>query len=845
MLLVASAVLACASGLVTVTAVTSQASATPASCVVGVLCEAEQATLTGAVGTGSDHNGYTGAGFAAGFTATGAALTDGLDVATAGTYELRVRYANGTGGDGQHATRTLSVSLDGGAPTTVTLPTTPSWDDWAIATVPSLTLTAGKHTLVITRGNNDSGNVNIDSFAVTTPGMPYPTPPPPPSYICGSTTNSEWAHGTTASAIGWAGNHQGVVACLAGSFVVKNTQQLYGYGVYNKTTTTWKNAEGYLPALITSFKADGAKVSITNFGDKVTIGGKDFVAVYSRVAVTNNSTSTITVDPQPTPGLVALNNASNDVPAGRTVVHDYAVFSDEFGATVPYPSDTQLRAAGGWAQHYAHMRTYWNKQLRGIAEIKELPDRTLIDAYKTGFIYTQITRDGPVLKTGVNGYDKEYSHDVIGIVANMLTQGFQREDSLTALDLLLRLRDVVGPQAQYDDGIWKYAWPWAIYLQKTGDLAGVKANFATPGPAGDAAQPSIKATAHAIAAARTGPGGIMHMTSDIDSNGYWTIDDYSALMGLAAYRWLAEQVGDKTESQWATNEYTSLLNAVNTTLTSTITKYHLNYLPCSMVEPNDKNRCSNPKDANWAAPFLFGRWAWDGYLFGAPIHGPGKDLIDATYDYGFGRLAGILPPNTFGGYGSQDYTTAYNAGYGEWGLAGNAHRDQSILSYQFMIANAQSGPYSWWEEMSGPDPKSPWVGNHPADGGGSSPHAWGAADANMALLDSLVVERGDGTLIVGRGVPKAWIGNSRKPITVDNMPITGGKRLALSIVSRGKQVVLTLKGDPSAGPILFQLPAFVGNIEGASTGKVDANSGTVTLPAGTRSVVVTLNHVTS
>ena len=37
-----------------------------------------------------------------------------------------------------------------------------------------------------------------------------------------------------------------------------------------------------------------------------------------------------------------------------------------------------------------------------------------------------------------------------------------------------------------------------------------------------------------------------------------------------------------------------------------------------MTEPNTANRCANAEDANWAAPFLFGRWAWDGYLFGAP-----------------------------------------------------------------------------------------------------------------------------------------------------------------------------------------------------------------------------------
>ena len=225
-------------------------------------------------------------------------------------------------------------------------------------------------------------------------------------------------------------------------------------------------------------------------------------------------------------------------------------------------------------------------------------------------------------------------------------------------------------------------------------------------------EPSIKDTAHIIAADRTGPGGIMQQTNDIDANGSWTIDNYEALMGLWTYRWLALKVGNTSEANWAAGQYSSLLAAVNKTLNATISANQLNYLPCSMVEPNTDNRCVNAEDANWAAPFLFGRWAWDGYLFGAPLNGPGLNLIDATYKYGFARLAGKLPPNTFGGYPTQYYSTAYNAGYGEWGLASNDYRDQGILSYQFMVSNGQSGPYSWWESQQFPNPGSPWIGTH-------------------------------------------------------------------------------------------------------------------------------------
>ena len=79
-----------------------------------------------------------------------------------------------------------------------------------------------------------------------------------------------------------------------------------------------------------------------------------------------------------------------------------------------------------------------------------------------------------------------------------------------------------------------------------------------------------------------------------------------------------------------------------------------------------------------------------------------------------------------------------------------------------MIANSQSGPFSWWESSSAPDPHSPWVGRHPATGQGSSPHAWGIAGADKVLLDSLVAQRSDGSLVVGRGVPPGWLDRARR-----------------------------------------------------------------------------------
>jgi len=158
-----------------------------------------------------------------------------------------------------------------------------------------------------------------------------------------------------------------------------------------------------------------------------------------------------------------------------------------------------------------------------------------------------------------------------------------------------------------------------------------------------------------------------------------------------------------------------------------------------------------------------------------------------------------------------------------------------------MIANSQSGPYSWWESSTAPVAKSAWIGRHPAAGQGSSPHAWGIAGANKVLLDSLVAQMSDGTLIVGRGVPTKWL-ESGSPISVTNFPTTGGRRLNLKISSRGLSVSLALSGQAPSGPVLFQLPSFVNNIARTSSGSVTQSTGTVTLTARTRSVTVQLRN---
>jgi hypothetical protein len=115
------------------------------------------------------------------------------------------------------------------------------------------------------------------------------------------------------------------------------------------------------------------------------------------------------------------------------------------------------------------------------------------------------------------------------------------------------------------------------------------------------------------------------------------------------------------------------------------------------------------------------------------------------------------------------------------------------------------------------------------------------ANANMVLLDSLAAQRADGSLIVGRGVPNAWV-RTGKVISLANFPTVDGRHAGLTIRTSGSTVTLTLTGQRPFGPVLFQLPAFVGNIAHASAGVINETTGTVTLAPTVRTVAVQLKR---
>jgi hypothetical protein len=676
-----------------------------------------------------------------------------------------------------------------------------------------------------------------------------PTPAPCPQSVCeGDDPNHNTAD---AAVLGWDGDHDAVYAHMDGSYRIRDGKSAtISFGIYNNPQSlTWYNESGYLPCLTTQFERPNEQctIKISSFADKVTIPlnlGNDYVVIYTRVSINNHGSTTQTLCPSPQVNASQLPGCPTPSPSpagtpvplatpractikqNQTVTFDYAIAADRFGSGYQWPSDTNLANAGGWDSHYSHMASYWNNKLAGIVNITQLPDPTLINAYKAGYIYTHIVKDGSCLKTGEGpGYDSIFNHDEIGILANLFVLG----DFTGAQTFLPNLGGGNGA----DDANYKYSWPWALYLEKTGDPAGLVTTYFD----------CIKAKAHSIDTDRTGPGGIIKATIAVDNLGFWTVDNWSALMGLQAYEYICSRLGNGPEKTWAANEYNSLLTAVNNVLSSTMTSNNINYIPPAMLE---SNALRDPKDAVWASMFSFGRWAWDGYLFGANQSGVSLTNIDNTYDAGFlaGWAAGLAPHNFgfFPQFWPLGYSTVYNAGSASGALRGEKYRSEGIYGYQFMIANGQSGPFCWHESFSDLLTPSPWAGHHPTYGFYDSPHMWGQANATKVLIDSLIAEKTDGSVIIGRGVPNAWVANGQV-VELSNFPIASNTRMGFNLQGiASNQIRLTLTGATPSGGTVLDLRAFKNNIQSVTAGTPNPTEGTVTLPPGTTTTIVTLSN---
>lgn len=710
--------------------------------------------------------------------------------------------------------------------------------------------------------------------------------------------------------IGWENNYYAPFAYLSGSYFARGvplTYQangrgttycgaMYSFGVYTyglaagqapaAGSVQWSEADGYLPAMTTSFTRNGVSVSITDFANEQSIGATPTELVYTRVQVTNNGSAAVTVPSgQSGPDLVSLNSDPDTVAPGQTVHHDFVAAVDTFSTTVALPSVDAITPAAGnpgalsYDAAYQNMANYWNQRLSVAPELSlpnvDLPNTnglkdpgTAIDnAYKAAYIYTRIVQAGDAPFSAGNNYAYLLNHDIPGILAAKFEQG----DYTDAQSLLLNGRvseasnfNEVGAN-WYWDGPWRTPVAWAAYLQGTDDTAFVSRYFHDDATAPSQWGPSLYTLMHTDYLAQLNTTtGYLKRSFDNDSSGIWLFDDETALAGLQAYKYIATRIGETAEAQWADGAYISLLNAVNTALAANEQANGFNFLPCEVNVPVTADRCAAANDAIWAGSNLWGQNVWDIMLEGGPLDGILGDpaQTDNLYQTGFARLVGTgVPYPSFGAYNG--YSVALNTGYSQGALYGDAHRDLPITSYAWQIASTTGGPNAWWEANgSAPNPNNPWAGSHAAPQFGAVPYAWPMAGQIQTLLQSVVAPGLESTattdgsyayqtvLYIGRGVPDAWI-TPGQSIDVNNLTTsyneTNGNRHTYSVsidttdVHGDRVVRVDIGGDAPGKNAQVQLPIFAeAGVTHVDGGRYDAATHTVTIEG--RSARITLGH---
>ncbi len=643
--------------------------------------------------------------------------------------------------------------------------------------------------------------------------------------------------------VGVEGDRSAVLTKMNGEFYLRRSAAAGlgdnvngGFNIYNDVSLRWYNEEGYYPSLVTEFERDDCTVKLKLFCDKVTINAKDFSLLYIRVSVYNHGTGSVNLSPGlwasgPNQNIAILHSDSTAVPPGVTHRHDYVTYADRFDVeSWSWPSTSDMMSAGSLDSHYDHMKSMWDSRLSGLVSLTT-PDIEVNNAIKAGVIYSLIIRDYTNYNTGARGvnipvsenaYEDEYNHDIVGINAAIVMYGALDSDMKAAL------RDT--PKGGgYPDGLYKYDWLYSLYRLKSGDQAFIDMYWS-----------DIEYMArNAIGTRRTGINGTMEWSWGPDYWGYWTADSWAALAGLQGYKYLAQKSNKPGEVTWANDTFVDLRGRVNTQINSLYTDHISESLEVHSDTPGQTVFSGdNLKNVNHAHHLLMSRFLWEAVKYEVDM-GQSPERIDATYAWHLGRCQSRgLPEWTMGGFNGDNYSTGYNTGYFGQALAGaGSYRMGPIRSLQFMIENTQCAPYAWWEGIQSPSP-SLWEGSHPT-GSGGCPHGWGNSMTLYYVLESLIAEKFSGTVIIGRGLPNEWIEDGQS-VTVDNAPITDGRRMGYELVSYGNSIDITFTGDDPVGDIQIELPIFLTRLSSTSTGTVDFAAGRVTVPGDTDQVTITL-----
>jgi hypothetical protein len=526
-------------------------------------------------------------------------------------------------------------------------------------------------------------------------------------------------------------------------------------------------------------------------------------------------------------------------------IEDVAFFN-----TSGYLSEVSKALKLNFDSYYSEMAGKYGKMLSEVTHPVVLPVKGLADMYKSiqVMIWELIVKSGNDIEmrsgtkatfpSWIYSYDRTFTHDVPNFADQLMREGdFNRGLGIIQSSYYKVYNDTVW-ETKYVDLIGKYMLPYAEYLRGTGN----KPYFTSE------IMDELKRAARNIHKCRVFNDpkhyGLMKKGIDFENfaagGDYLLSDNWSALHGLQAYKYICEVVGNTEEMKWVSSEIADLNTCLNTAIDKLIAKQKTDYyLGCFDSLTIDIYPTSYASWVPYSA--ALGTFPWGAYLKGFSNGGTWSDKFDASIKYALKQrdLNGI-PEGSWGAWwGMITYGSTYNAGAGIQCLYSEKYRTETMKNVEFQLNN-QCAPYQWSEafETKGRDQ---WVGMYVprGQGGYGGYEAWGASFTKQALLQACVSVKTDGTIIIGRGIPESWL----RPGDVTewaNVFINDNRKINFKITGGKAEVTLQITGDTPNGPVIFNVPALKNNIAFVSSGKADNSAGTVTLQPSEKSVTVKL-----
>ncbi len=620
-----------------------------------------------------------------------------------------------------------------------------------------------------------------------------------------------------------------------------------------RQNTRWYQADGYMNSPVSEWTAGdtGVDVRIQHVANRVLEDSA--TVVFTKVTLTNTTAASKTVAlniSAPSSIEVPLTAAPTlegsqfmiyrqEIPASGKVELDFAALAT--GTATPQ----QLTTLGSFDDNYAAVKAYYDAMLADMTLPVSLPDQEMVNSYINSMIVMWETmvqasngdyeiRGDAGNRCGVYNYDRYFTHDVPNMVEQFIRDGY--------IDLAWRIMEsgyyqelAYNPKQSYLDAIPKYIIPYATLWQVMNEED--RATYFT-----DEIKNAVKDAANNIAAFMTGPDGLMAKSNTLDNGGdYLVVDNFAVMHGYAAYAYLCKEWGWAEQEAWANERAETINNALNSMLDESMERREVDWYMCALEDTSGFwTRYADGSviyDGNWlGTTFMMSTFPWDAVLRGYDLGGTWDEYLDASMDNAFALKdeRGDIPTDSWGAWWGHEYGAVYNVGMSVPLLYSDKYRTLTVKSYEWMLDN-QCAPFQWGESFDKGQNDTDWC--KPAAGY----ETWGLGFMRQGLLEATVSVKTDGTVIVGRGIPNEWL-TSGTDIAWQNVQINNGRKFDKLTIStpNSKTVKLSLTGDDAVGNIELNLPALMNNIKAVSVGSFDNATGTVTVPADTKELTVTL-----